>query len=127
MDEDSQRGGRRPSIGRFVADSVGDLGSAVNFLRVLPDIATDLRAIHEHTANMDREVTGMHAAVERLDVQMSALREKIGDLENRMAAVEGAVARLEPHVADVNLAMRPLRRVRARLPRRRAGEAPAES
>jgi hypothetical protein len=40
-----------------------------------------------------------------------------------MASVESAVIRLEPHIADVNLAMRPLRRVRGRLPSRpHAGE-----
>jgi uncharacterized coiled-coil protein SlyX len=41
-------------------------------------------------------------------------------LEERMVEVEGRMARLEPHIADVNLAVRPLRRARARLPQRAA-------
>jgi hypothetical protein len=51
---------------------------------------------------------------------MKTLNERVQDLGDRMAAVETAVTRLEPHVADVNLAMRPLRRARARLPTRAA-------
>jgi hypothetical protein len=46
---------------------------------------------------------------------MGDLNTRIGELAERMADVERAVARLEPHVADVNLAVRPLRRARARM------------
>jgi hypothetical protein len=72
---------------------------------------------------MDPEMVGMHAAVERIEGQMGDLNVRIGELADRMSDVERAVARLEPHVADVNLAVRPLRRARARI--RPAGEEPA--
>jgi archaellum component FlaC len=64
---------------------------------------------------MDPEMVGMHASVERIEGQMGDLNHRIGDLAQRMADVERAVHRLEPHVKDVNLAVRPLRRARARM------------
>jgi chromosome segregation ATPase len=103
---------------------LGDLGAQVNPLRLLAEVAADLRLIRKHTISMDREVTGMHASVERIEVEMRELTERIGALDRRMAAVEGAVERLEPHVADLNLAIRPLRRARARFPNRPQPGAP---
>jgi chromosome segregation ATPase len=111
--------------GRRRFPPIGDLGSAaVNPLRVLAEVAADLRSIRKHTISMDREVTGMHASVERIEVQMQELTARITDLDTRMESVESAVIRLEPHIADVNLAMRPLRRVRGRLPTRPQPEEP---
>jgi hypothetical protein len=81
-------------------------------------VASDLRSIRKHTTSMDNEVTGMHASVERIEVEMRELSGRIGALDQRMESVEGAIGRLEPYVADLNLAMRPLRRARARLPGR---------
>ena len=86
-------------------------------------MASDLRSIRKHTTSMDNEVTGMHASVERIEVEIRELSGRIGALDERMASVEGAIGRLEPHVADVNLAIRPLRRARARLPGRSDGHA----
>jgi chromosome segregation ATPase len=106
--------------GRRRFPPIGDIGAAVNPLRVLAEVAADLRSIRKHTISMDREVTGMHASVERIEVEMRDLTARISELDQRMASVESAVIRLEPHIADVNLAMRPLRRARARLPGRAA-------
>jgi hypothetical protein len=53
---------------------------------------------------------------------MRTLTDRIGALDERMGSVEGAVERLEPYVADLNLALRPIRRARARFPK----AAPAE-
>lgn len=97
---------------------LGELGASVNPLRVLAEVAADLRSIRKHTISMDREVTGMHASVERIEVEMRELTARISDLDQRMGSVESAVIRLEPHIADVSLAMRPLRRARARFPGR---------
>jgi hypothetical protein len=110
--------------GRRRFPPIGDLGSAVNPLRLLSQVAADLRSIRGHTISMDREVTGMHASVERIEVEMRELTARITELDGRMASVEAAVIRLEPHIADVNLAMRPLRRARARLPNRPQPDAP---
>jgi hypothetical protein len=103
--------------GRRGIPGLGDLGAAANPLRLLSELASDLRAIRTHTIHMDSEVTGMHASVERMEVEMRALTERIGLLDERMAGVEGAVERLEPYVADLNLALRPFRRARARFPK----------
>jgi phage shock protein A len=103
---------------------LGDLGAAVNPLRLLSQLAADLNSIRRHTISMDREVTGMHASVERIEVEMRELTVRIGALDDRMAMVEAAVERLEPHVADMNLAIRPFRRARARLPGRPHLDAP---
>jgi chromosome segregation ATPase len=103
--------------GRRRIPALGDLGAAANPLRLLSELAADLRVISKHTVHMDREVTGMHASVERIEDEMRALTDRIGALDERMAAVEGAVERLEPYVADLNLALRPLRRARARFPK----------
>jgi chromosome segregation ATPase len=108
--------------GRRRFPPIGDLGSAVNPLRLLAEITADLRSIRKHTISMDREVTGMHASVERIEVEMHELTTRITDLDRRMASVESAVVRLEPHIADVNLAIRPLRRARARFPNRPHGD-----
>jgi tetrahydromethanopterin S-methyltransferase subunit B len=97
---------------------LGDLGAAVNPLRLLSELAADLSVIREHTISMDHEVTGMHASVERIEVEMRDLSTRIGALDARMAAVEGAIERLEPYVADLNLALRPFRRARAKFPNR---------
>lgn len=100
----------------MVSEPLADLVSAAAFLRhVMPAIAADLGAIRTHVGSMDPEMVGMHASVERIEGQMVALNDRIGDLADRMADVERAVERLEPHVKDVNLAVRPLRRARARM------------
>jgi len=103
---------------------LGDLGASVNPLRLLSQLAADLGSIRRHTISMDREVTGMHASVERIEVEMRELTSRITDLDERMASVESAVVRLEPYIADLNLALRPLRRARARFPTRPATDAP---
>jgi hypothetical protein len=110
--------------GRRRFPPIGDLGSAVNPIRMLAEVAADLRSIRKHTISMDREVTGMHASVERIEVEMRELTARMTELDGRMASVEAAVIRLEPHIADVNLAMRPLRRARARFPNRPQSETP---
>jgi uncharacterized protein YoxC len=118
MDEEPERRARRRlTIGGLLSDGVGDLGQLV---RLVPEIASALRAIQKHTKNMDLEVTGMHASVERLEVEVRQLRSQIAELDNRMGTVAAAVVRLEPHIQDVNLAMRPLRRARSRFPGRHA-------
>ncbi len=83
--------------------------------RMLPEIAADLGAIRGHVASMDPEMIGMHAAVRRIEGEIVQMSGRITELSEHMNAVEEAVARLEPHVADVNLAVRPLRRARARM------------
>jgi phage shock protein A len=110
--------------GRRRFPQLGDLGAAANPLRLLAEMAADLRSIRKHTISMDREVTGMHASVERLEVEMRELTARITDLDRRMESVESAVVRLEPHIADVSLAMRPLRRARARFPNRPQADSP---
>ena len=112
--------------GRRRIPGLGDLGAQVNPIRLLADLAADLRSIRKHTISMDREVTGMHASVERIEVEMRELSARIGALDDRMESVEGAIGRLEPHIADVSLAIRPLRRARARLPGRSDGHAAEE-
>jgi chromosome segregation ATPase len=104
---------------------LGELGAAVNPLRLLSQLAADLSSIRKHTVSMDREVTGMHASVERIEVEMRELTARITELDERMGSVESAVVRLEPYVADLNLALRPLRRARARFPNRPVSEEPA--
>jgi predicted nuclease with TOPRIM domain len=113
------RGWMRSPLGRVIGEPIYDLVSTARFLStVLPEVARELRAIRKHVASMDPEMVGMHRAVQRIEGEMKSLNERIDDLGDHMAAVETAVTRLEPHVADVNLAMRPLRRARARLPTR---------
>lgn len=60
-------------------------------------------------------MVGMHAAVRRIEAEIAVMSGRIEELGEHMNAVGHAVERLEPHVADVNLAMRPLRRARARM------------
>jgi hypothetical protein len=74
---------------------------------------------------MATEVRGMHAAVVRLEHEVQGLRVDVGELDVRLTAIDEGMSRLEPHIADVNLAMRPLRRARARLPHRSNGVAAA--
>jgi septal ring factor EnvC (AmiA/AmiB activator) len=121
MEEGASRAPRRriPTLGQVVSDSFSDVAG---LLRVLPEIAGSLRTIARLVEHMDVEVTQMHAAVERLDDEMrdvrdgfGELRESLEDLDDRMATIGAAITRLEPHIADVNLAVRPLRRARARL------------
>ncbi len=113
--------------GRRRIPGLGELGAQVNPIRILAEVAADLRSIRKHTISMDREVTGMHASVERIEVEMRELSARIGALDDRMESVEGAIGRLEPYVADLNLAIRPLRRARARLPGRSDGNAAEEA
>lgn len=114
-------GWMRSPLGRVIGEPLADLVSTARFLsRVLPDVARELRAIRIHVASMDPEMVGMHGAVRRIEGDIKTLNGRIDELSEHMAAVEMAVTRLEPHVADVNLAMRPLRRARARLPTRDA-------
>src|ERR1700683_3693255 len=80
---------------------LGDLGAQINPIRLLAEVAADLRSIRKHTISMDREVTGMHASVERIEVEMRELSARIGALDQRMESVEGAIGRLEPYVADL--------------------------
>ncbi len=101
------RRGPLAPLGRIVADSVGEL----NFLRVLPVLAAHLKAIRRYTEHMDDEVTGMHASVERMEGEIRMLRADISGLEEK-------IGRLEPYLEDVNMAVRPFRRARARLPGR---------
>jgi hypothetical protein len=111
------RRGPLAPLGRLVADSVGEL----NFLRVLPVIASHLKAIRRYTEHMDDEVTGMHASVERMEGEIRSLRADITGLEEQ-------IGRLEPYLQDVNMAVRPFRRARSRLPGRPAephGEPPS--
>jgi uncharacterized membrane protein YdfJ with MMPL/SSD domain len=119
-----QHGWRRlPALGKVLSEPLADLVSAAAFLRhVLPEIAADLGAIRSHVGLMDPEMVGMHGSVERIEGQMGELNDRIGELSQRMADVEQAVARLEPHVADVNLAVRPLRRAWARMRPQADGE-----
>ncbi len=113
------RGWMRSPLGRVLAEPLVDLLATARFLsRVLPEVVRELRAIRGHVASIDPEMIGMHRAVMRIEDDMQTLNQRLGELSQRMAAVETAVARLEPHVADVNLAVRPLRRARARLPTR---------
>ena len=118
---------RLAPLGRLLGDSLSEL----NVLRVLPELATHLRAIRRATEGMNAEVRGMHAAVRRVEVQVKELQGQLDAIEGRVVEVEDGMSRLEPHIADVNLAMRPLRRARARLPQRppagtRPGDSPAE-
>lgn len=105
---------RSRRLGRLLGDSVGEA------LRFLPELAADLRAIRHNTETMASEVRGMHSAVRRVEHEVQGLRGDVMRLEQRMVEVESGMARLEPHIADVNLAVRPLRRARARLPQRAA-------
>ena len=116
----------RLQLGRVVSEPLGDLVATARFLSsVLPEVARELRTIRGHVASIDPEMVGMHEAVQRIEGNIKVLSERIEDLGDHMTAVETAVARLEPHVADVNLAVRPLRRARARLPSRPAATPPA--
>jgi uncharacterized protein YoxC len=108
----------RSPLGRVIAEPLADLVSTARFLsKVLPEVARELRAIRTHVACMDPEMVGMHSAVRRIHGEINSLNGRIDELSEHMAGVETAVTRLEPHIADVNLAMRPLRRARARLTR----------
>ena len=116
---------RLPALGRMLSEPLADLVAAAAFLRrVLPEIAGDLAAIRRHVGSMDPEMVGMHASVERIEGQMGDLNHRIADLAQRMADVERAVERLEPHVKEVNLAVRPFRRARARMRPVHGPEAP---
>ncbi len=101
-------------IGRILGDSLGEL----NLLRFLPELASHLRAIRQSTEIMATEVRGMHSAVRRLEGEVHGLQEQFAAMDEHVGAMEGRMARLEPYLADVNLAVRPLRRARARLPHR---------
>lgn len=105
---------RRPPLGRLLADGLGDL----NVLRLLPEVTSHLRAIRRFTQSMDSEVRSMNAGVRRLGVQLEELKGQVAQLDSRVGEMEERVGRLEPHLADVSLAIRPLRRARARLPQR---------
>jgi len=116
-DSRTENGGapRRGPLGRVLGESIGGLDQ---LLRLLPEVVGQLRRISRYTESMATEVRGMHAAVVRLEHEVQGLRQDVVGLDHRMEAVEETVARLEPSIADMNLAVRPLRRARARLPRR---------
>ena len=84
---------------------------------MLPEVARELGAIRIHVTSMDPEMVWMPRAGRRIHGEIKSLNGRVDELSEHMAGVETAVTRLEPHIADVNLAMRPLRRARARLPR----------
>lgn len=119
-DPRSGSGPRRGPLGRVLGDSLGEVAQ---LLRLLPEVAHHLKKISRFTESMATEVRGMHAAVVRLENEVQGLREDVVSLDARMAGIEQGMSRLEPHIADVNLAIRPLRRARARLPHRSNGEA----
>jgi hypothetical protein len=112
---------RLPPLGRLLSESLGDL----NVLRLLPEVTSHLRAIRRFTESMDNEVRGMRLGVERLEVQVEGLKDQVASLDARCVEIETRMARLEPYIADVNLAIRPLRRARARLPQRGVDGGPA--
>lgn len=60
----------------------------------------------------------MRLGVERLELQVEGLKDQVASLDTRCVEIEGRRARLEPYIADVNRAIRPLRRPRAQLPQR---------
>jgi chromosome segregation ATPase len=103
-----------PPLGRLLSDSLGDL----NVLRLLPEVTSHLRAIRRFTEGINAEVAGMHAGVVRLEGQVAELKTEVSGLNERVFAMEQRLGALEPHVADMSLAIRPLRRARARLPQR---------
>jgi hypothetical protein len=111
-DQADQPRRRLPGIGGMVTDSIGDV---LSLLSALPEIAGYLRDIHTRVGHMDDEVTGMHAAVERLDGEVRELRAEIAALTSGIGSVVDGVGRLEPHVADLSRIARPLQRVRTRL------------
>ena len=115
--EDPRGSARRGPLGRMLGDSFGELNQ---LLRLLPELAHHLKQISRFTESMATEVRGMHAAVVRLEHEMQGLREEVAGIDDRMAAIEAGMDRLEPYIADVNLAVRPLKRARARLPHRSA-------
>jgi hypothetical protein len=113
MEEPAENPRRRlPGLGSLLGDSVGDV---VSLLSALPEIAGYLRSIHGHIKNLDAEVIGMHAAVERLDVGMAELRAEVSTLNAEVITMRDSVERLEPHVADLSKVARPFKRVRSRL------------
>lgn len=115
------RGWMRSPLYRVLGEPLSDLVATAHLLTtVLPAVVRELRSIGGHVASIDPEMVGMHKAVQRIESDMKVLSERIEELGDHMAAVETAVIRLEPHIADVNLAVRPLRRARARLPLRPA-------
>jgi hypothetical protein len=112
-DEPAENPRRRlTGLGSILGESVGD---AVSLLSALPEIAGYLRSIHAHIKNLDAEVIGMHAAVERLDIGMSELRGEVAALTAEVGTMRDSVERLEPHVADLSKVARPFKRVRSRL------------
>jgi hypothetical protein len=113
---------RRGPLGRVLGDSLGEVSQ---LLRLLPEVAHHLKKISRYTETMATEVRGMHAAVVRLEHEVQGLRVDVVSLDARMSGIEAGMGRLEPHIADVNLAMRPLRRARARLPQRSPGNGDA--
>jgi hypothetical protein len=98
---------------------IGDLGSSVNPLRILAQLAADLRSIRKHTISMDREVIGRHASVERIEVEMRELTARISELDGRMAS--GGVGRDPARAAHRRRQPRdPAAQARARAPARAA-------
>lgn len=93
-------------------------------VRILPELAANLRAIRRATESMASEVRGMHTGVRRIELQVVELRDQVARMDGRVLAVEEHMGRLEPHIAEVNLAVRPLRRARARLAQRAPAPAP---
>ena len=102
--------GHLPGAG-FLNDRLSD---GLVLLAALPEIASHLRIVSEHTVHMDQEVTRMRAGVERLEHEVQELRAEIVELRAEITQVGASVDRLEPHVADLSRLARPLKRLRHR-------------
>jgi predicted RNase H-like nuclease (RuvC/YqgF family) len=89
----------RSALQRLLAGPSVDLRALSQLVRLLPEIAGYLADIRDLTRQMDGEVRSMRQAVERLEIELGELTSEVDELK---------------------LTLRPLRRARARLPRRAA-------
>jgi chromosome segregation ATPase len=114
-----------PLIGlqRLLNGSLENLGSIAQAARLLPEINQHLASIAARVDSLDGEVARMRKAVEDLRQDVRVVREAVDPLDQRLREVRQAFERLEPELTDIGLAVRPLRRARARFGGGAAGDA----
>lgn len=97
----------KPVVG-VLGTIAGELIALVRLPSTLVGVGRDLNAIRADVQTLDEEVRRMRAGVDGLGTYVEPLPEQ-------MAQIAEGFALLGPELHDINQAVRPLRRARARL------------
>lgn len=108
----------KPVVGMLGAVA-GELIALVRLPSTLVGVGRDLSSIRADVQTLDEEVRRMRAGVDGLGVHVEPVPEQ-------MAQIAEGFALLGPELHDINQAVRPLRRARARLAGGGAAQPPDE-